>query len=111
MVGRYRERYLRFRAETIARTEALRAVHQSSEEAYRQAVDQGQLDPGALVRTWITAADERVRGSHRAMMGQQRGFDETFTSGVGNRLRFPGDPNAPASETVRCRCVLTTRLA
>lgn len=111
MTDRYRERMLAFRAETIARTEALRAVHQGSEEAYRQAFDEGLLDPGAVTRSWVTARDERVRGSHAAMSGQRRTAGETFVSGNGHRLMHPGDPNAPASETVQCRCALATRLA
>lgn len=109
MVERYQERYLRYRSEVIARTEALRSVHQGSEEMYQQAFDAGTLDPGALVRTWVTARDTRVRDSHNGMNRQQRAFGETFTSDNGIPLRYPGDENAPASETVQCRCVLTTR--
>jgi hypothetical protein len=110
MTARYRERMLKFRAETIARTEALRAVHQGSQEAYHQAIDRGHIDPGELVQTWVTAGDERVRGSHRSMSSQQRPFGEAFISGSGALLRYPGDPSAPASETVQCRCALATRI-
>lgn len=110
MVDRYRERSLRFRSETIARTEALRAVHQASQESYQQAIDDGQLDPGQLVQQWITARDERVRGSHRTMHNQKQAFGDVFISGRGARLRHPGDPSALARETVRCRCALTTRI-
>lgn len=117
MTMRYRERFLIFRSETIARTEALRAVHEASEEMFRQAIDGGSLDADSLTRTWITARDNLVRHftnsstSHRTMNGQQRKFGEPFISGAGNRLRFPGDPQAPSSETVRCRCIVTTRIS
>lgn len=113
MTDRYRSRMLRFRSETIARTEALRAVHSGSQEMYQQAIDEGRLTPSEVVQTWVTAHDERVRGTHSYMNGQTSpaGADAPgFTSGSGYRLRFPGDPMAPASETVRCRCALTTRL-
>ena len=110
MTVRYRERMLAFRARTIARTEALRAVHQGSQEAYRQAIDEGHVDPGELVQTWVTAGDERVRGSHRSMNRQRQPFGESFVSGRGNRLMHPGDSEAPASETVQCRCALATRI-
>ncbi len=110
MVGRYRERTLAFRARTIARTEALRAVHQGSQEAYRQAADEGHVDLGELVQTWVTAGDERVRGSHRPMNRQRRPFGEPFVSGSGSMLQHPGDSDAPASETVQCRCALATRI-
>ena len=109
MVSRYRERYIRYRSEVIGRTEALRSAHEGSEEMYRQAVETGALDPESIRRKWVTAGDERVRNSHNALNGQERGLEETW-QGEDGTLRFPGDPSAPPSETVQCRCVLTTRL-
>lgn len=109
MTERYRERYVAFRAVTIGRTEALRAVHAGTDEAYRQAVEEGLLDGDQLRRKWVTARDERVRSSHRHLGGMVRGPDETFP-GANGALRFPGDPAAPASETVRCRCALSVRI-
>ena len=44
MVGRYRERYVLYRSEVIARTESLRAVHSANDEAYRQSIDEGQIE-------------------------------------------------------------------
>ena len=76
---------------------------------YRQAVETGALDPESIRRKWVTSGDERVRNSHNALNGQERGLEETW-QGEDGTLRFPGDPSAPASETVQCRCVLTTRL-
>ena len=110
MTERYRERMLRFRSETIARTEALRSVHEGSEEMYNQAFDQGILNPDQVTRTWHTARDARVRDSHASLNGQTRAPGEAFVSGNGNELRFPGDPNAPASETVQCRCAVSTTI-
>ena len=79
-------------------------------EMYLQAFDDGDLHPDLLTNEWHTAKDERVRSSHRSMHGQQRGFDQPFVSGSGHTLRFPGDPDAPASETVQCRCSMSTRI-
>lgn len=108
MVERYRERYIKYRSEVIARTEALRSAHQGTEEMYGQAIENGTLESDRLVRVWLTAKDERVRGSHSAMGGQQRKVGEPFVSGNGYKLMFPGDPSAPASETIQCRCVIRT---
>lgn len=110
MVQRYRERMLRYRSEVIARTEALRSAHEGTEEMYRQAVDAGELQAGQLTRRWNTARDERVRSSHRWLHGVERRFGEVWLGDDGP-LRFPGDPLAPASETVQCRCVLSMRLS
>lgn len=109
MVDRYRDRYLIFRSETIARTEALRAVHEGAELMYEQAIEEGALAPDALERTWVTAGDGRVRDTHGPLNNTTQNFGEAFITPAGNRLRYPGDGQAPASETVKCRCVLTTR--
>lgn len=112
MVSRYRQRLVNFHAETVARTEALSAVHQGSETMYQQAIDQGEMEPEQIIRTWVTARDERVRPSHMALNGQQRpapGPTVVWQTARGS-LRFPGDPQAPLAETARCRCVLTVRL-
>lgn len=109
MVTRFRERLVRHRAEVIGRTEALRSAHQGTEEMYRQAIDSGQFTQEQMIRTWVTAGDERVRGSHVRLNGLARDLDQTWPGDDGP-LRFPGDPDAPGSETIRCRCILTTRL-
>lgn len=109
MVQRYRDRYINYRAEVIARTEALRSAHQGTEEMYQQAIDAGQINPDALQRRWVTASDERVRDSHSRLNGEVRRIGEAWEADAGV-LRFPGDPDAPAEETVQCRCVISTRI-
>ena len=51
MVERYRERYVKYRAEVIGRTEALRAVHAGNYEGYLQAIDEGAINREELQRT------------------------------------------------------------
>lgn len=109
MVDRYRERYLSYRSEVIARTESLRVVHQGVDEMYQQAFEQNILNPDDLVREWITSQRSNVRDSHNGMHGQKRPVNEPFISDHGAILRYPGDELAPAAETVQCVCVLTTR--
>ena len=109
MVTRYAERYVKYRSEVIARTEALRSVHEGVEEAYEQAIEAGVLDADDLVRTWDSSRDTRVRRTHRLLHGQKRAWKETWATENGV-LRYPGDPAAPAEETIQCRCLLTTRI-
>lgn len=119
MVSRYRERAVKHRAEVIARTEALRSVHQGTHLMYQQAVEAGQVSAQELTREWQTAGDERVRTmestsgvtSHASMHGQTvRGLDEPFTSGGGSKLLYPGDPAAPGYDTIQCRCAVGVRM-
>lgn len=110
MVARYQERYIVMRAETIARTEALTAVHMGERAVWEEAVRRGDISAAEVEETWNTARDERVRGSHRTMERQKRRMGVPFTSGAGASLRFPGDPAAPAADRIKCRCVLTRNL-
>ena len=109
MVDRYRERYVAHRARTIARTEALRAVNAGHNEAYEQGIDSGVLSREKTLRTWTPAKDDRVRDSHADMRGQQRKIGEPFITGAGVPIMHPGDPEAPGSETIQCRCTLAVR--
>lgn len=54
-----------------------------------------------LDKIWITQDDEWVRDSHTAQHLMRIPADETFP----NQCRFPGDPDAPISETAACRCL------
>jgi hypothetical protein len=110
MVDRYSERMLNYRAEVIGRTEALRAVHEGTEDMFQQAVDDGTIDEDTMTREWDTSKDSRVRDSHEAMDGQVVGLFEPFTSGLGNQLQYPGDPDGPPEDTVQCRCAVLYRM-
>ncbi len=108
MVKRYRERFIDFRARTIARTEALRSVHSGNLAMYEQAIAAG-LDPASLTNEWNTALDERVRGSHSTMHGQVVRFGDLFVSGAGNTTLLPGGFGV-AEEDIQCRCAVGTRI-
>lgn len=106
IIGRYRDRLLDLRGETIARTETMAALNQSSLEAMQQAVDAGAVKADTVTKTWHTARDPRVRDSHAAQDRQSVGMSELFSNG----LAYPGDPAGGASETANCRCWMETRI-
>lgn len=103
IVGRYSDNLLHLRGETIARTETMAALNESQMEAMRQAVD-GGVDQSTIVKVWRSSSDNRVRDTHKAMHGQSVGMEDKFTSPSGAFLAYPGDPEAPASEIINCRC-------
>jgi hypothetical protein len=110
MVDRYRQRYIKYRATTIAQTEALSAIHQGKEEMFNHAIAQGHITPSRLENTWLTINDIKRRHSHATMQGQKRAHGEFFISGAGHALLHPGDPSAPLSEIIHCRCIKVTRI-
>lgn len=110
MVERYRKNWIGYRSEVIARTEGLRAVHEGTEELFRQSIDASQLEGMVVVRQWNALRDKATRSSHRKMHGQKRALGAKFRTGDGYDIAYPGDPNAPAKEIIQCRCVLSTRL-
>ncbi len=89
------------RAETIVRTELNRVTNLATMDRYRAAAE---LIPG-LRKKWLTAGDGRVRESHRALNGVEKGMDELFDVG-GFEAMHPHDPRLPARESVMCRCRL-----
>lgn len=110
LVDRYRSSLLRLRGETIGRTEALTSLHVGQHEGYQQAIDSGKIKATAIKKVWSSTGDDRVRHTHKVMDGQTVGFEAPFKSPSGATLRYPGDPLAPAAETIQCRCAVNYRV-
>jgi SPP1 gp7 family putative phage head morphogenesis protein len=83
------------RAKRIARTESTGALNAGAYAAY--------LAEGVEALEWVATTDGRTRPSHAAADGQVVAIGFPFSVG-GASLRFPGDPTAPASQVVNCRC-------
>lgn len=88
----------RTRASTIARTEVLSAANEGNLEGMRQS-------GVATEKVWLATSDDRTRDTHASADGQTVGVEEAFSVG-GVEMMFPGDPSAPARETIACRCTL-----
>lgn len=105
MVTAYRNRALRYRAETISRSETIAALHAAQDMALDQAVASGAVRPDAITVTWRSARDKRVRDAHRALDGKRIPKGGVFQSSLGP-IRYPGDPMADIANTANCRCWL-----
>jgi hypothetical protein len=88
------------RSVVIARTEVISAFNGST--AQLAAILPDDVVAG---QEWIATRDGRTRASHAAVDGEWRRPGSPFDVG-GHQLRYPGDPNGPADETVQCRCTL-----
>jgi len=65
---------------------------------------------GVEKRKWTTALDEKVRPDHRRLgrSGPRAvGYNYMEFLGKSGAMLHPHDPQAPASQVVNCRCVLT----
>lgn len=91
------------RADRIAQTEAVRAYN-AGILAAAEAIE-GPDKP--LVKQWVTRHDNKVRAPHAAADGQIQLLGDPFDVG-GTAMQYPGDPTAPPSLTINCRCVLKT---
>lgn len=102
MVTAYRNRSLEYRADTIARTETVRALGAAQIEAYEQAIDAGQVEESRLMKFPVSAHDERVRFSHReveALNAKGVGWREFYAVPAGMAPQM----HAPYDEPM-CRC-------
>ncbi len=109
-VTQYKNRLLALRGEMIGRTEAMTSLHTAQHEALLQAIDKGAITENQVRRVWSSAGDGRVRHTHAILDGQSVGLNEKFNSPSGAQLMYPGDPSAPASERIGCRCTVNTRI-
>lgn len=112
LTQRYRERYIRHRTETIARTESLRAVSIGQHQSIVQAAFDGAIDPQQIRRFWVYTRDSRTRPTHRAIPGlnpEGVAIDQPFQTPLGPLL-YPRDPNGSGANTINCRCAVVYRL-
>ena len=111
LVTRYKDNALRWRGESIGRTEAIHALNRSEWEATKQAIAMGALSENDVEREWDSAGDKRVRRSHRLLNRKRVGLNEPFVSPLtGAKMMHPGDTSlgASANETIMCRCRVRT---
>ena len=89
------------RAIVIAQTEMNRVYNTATNDRYKMVE---QYSPG-LQKMWSNAGDSHVRKSHQRLNGQVVDVGKKFFDALtGIYIDRPGDPEAPASFTVRCRC-------
>lgn len=106
IVGRYADRLLFTRGESIGRTESIAALNAGREEAVLQAIDEGVISHEHTTGIWDATGDARTRPSHAYMEGQRRREGEPFRSSTGALMLFPGDTSlgAGAEDVISCRC-------
>lgn len=111
ITGRYSDRLLKLRGETISRTEGNKAMNAGRHEAIQQMIDAGTVRQELVSRIWDATISARTRDSHLALNGTEVPWGRPFVSPVtGATLEHPHDENAPPGETVNCRCTERIRI-
>lgn len=82
-----------------ARTAVTGAENKGRMDGYAQAEKMGVK----LKKRWMSALDNRVRHTHRALNGQMRENDKPFEVD-GYEIMYPGDPMAAPEMVYNCRC-------
>jgi hypothetical protein len=98
---RYAEKYRAFRADRIARTEAISAANAGRQDAWKQYADRTGRRGTDIRKFWLTAGDELVCPVCRAIPGMNEGgvpMDEPFDTPIGPLFLPPAHPNC------RCTC-------
>lgn len=82
LTKQYANSLLNVRATTIARTEVLKACNAGQNEYWKQGIQEGVIDPGAMVRQWIaTIPSERTCSTCGNLDGETSPIDGTFSGG------------------------------
>lgn len=112
IVTRYKDNTLRYRGETIGRTETISALNRADFEATQQAIDTGTITVSDVTKIWDATGDDRTRPDHLEIDGQTVQFGEPFTFPDGTQAMYPGDTSldASAEETINCRCRFRTKI-
>lgn len=112
LIGRYSDRLLAWRADTIARTETMTAANYGQLDTWGVMADAGYLDPATFAMEWLVTDDDRLC-EDCAPMGDQ---DPTGLGGSFSQTEkgvLPSDREPYAGPTVdapplheNCRCTL-----
>ena len=109
LLGRYSDRLLKLRGDTISRTETLTALNAGQYQSIKQLIETGKVDSNQVTLTWDASRDTRTRIDHLTADGQMVKFGQEFIVG-GRRMKYPGDPNGGPVQVINCRCTLRVRV-
>ncbi|WP_018900419.1 phage minor head protein [Rhizobium sp. 2MFCol3.1] len=102
MTTRYSDRLLQLRGETIARTETMTAFNKGQMASMHQAIAEGRVSAGVVVKQWHAFIDGRTRYTHRELNNEIVGINDMFETARGRFLAYPGDPHGGVDEIVNC---------
>ena len=97
MVAKYKDRLLKQRARTVARTQVTSALNQGRYADWGRKIHGGTLSGGKMVE-WVTTPDDRLCEMCSPLSGLKVPYGQPFSTSVGTVLHPPLHPN--------CRCTV-----
>jgi len=110
ITGRYADGLLQLRGEMIGMNETMTALHTARHDAIAQQIASGKLVASDVRKVWKHTPQERPRLHHVAMNGKSVAWGEQFVLPNGVSLDYPHSPDAPASETLFCKCQYSIKI-
>lgn len=84
-----------------------RTMHTGAQNAGRiEGLHRAQALGIKVKKQWMATLDDRTRDTHADLDGQVVDVDEDFVTSAGNKISYPGDPDAAPEEVWNCRCTL-----
>lgn len=110
--GRYADRLLKLRGDTISRTETAAAVEQGRFDGFRQGMEAKGYPPEYAIKEWRHGGGGmKPRVQHVAENETEvRGLNTPFRMPDGTLIQYPHAPEAPAKHVVNCTCSLLIRM-
>lgn len=112
-----RNKLLKDRGDTIARTEALNGLRAGRHEGMEQLVESGAVRRDQVRIRWQSTLDSRLRDTHRFLHNQTVRLGDFFNPAPGVFMQYPGDlehspgnPKGLAANTIQCRCLAVYRI-
>lgn len=88
----------------ISKEKAMRIAVTETSIAFESGRHDAMIAAGVQWKQWITSDDDRVRDTHVKLHLKRVAIDKPFIVG-GAEMMHPCDPNGPAKEIIRCRCI------
>lgn len=110
ITGRYADGLLALRGEAIGMNETMTALAKSRHDAIAQQISAAKLAAQDVRKVWKHTPQERPRLRHVAMNGKSVAWGEQFILPNGVAMDFPHSPDAPASETLFCKCQYSIKI-
>lgn len=110
--GRYADRLLKLRGDTISRTETAAATEQARFDAFRQGVEAKGYPESYVIKEWRHGGGGmKPREQHVAENETEvRGLNTPFRMPDGTLIQYPHAPDIPAKHAVNCTCSLLIRM-